>query len=282
MNRREEIIFAIDRVPLIPASVTKIQQLIQNPDVDFNQLAELIRYDPGLTANLLRLANSAYFGFTRTISTVQQAIVRLGINRLFKILLTAAVAPLLQSEIKGYDIPKGKMWEHSIAVAIGAEKLARILHLSFPPHTFTTGLLVDIGKIVLGTFIEVGAKPIMELAFERRIPFDVAERRVLGIDHSEVGAILLSRWNLPPDMVSAGRWHHQPQRFEGDSTVIDLVHTADVLVMGCGIGVGRDGLNYRPSREVFQRLALNNHINERVMKAITDDLSELRNLFKMN
>ncbi|MCA8939275.1 MAG: HDOD domain-containing protein, partial [Planctomycetes bacterium] len=117
-------------------------------------------------------------------------------------------------------------------------------------------LLHDVGKIVLGTYVEVDAEPIFEVAFAGSKTFDEAEQEVLGIDHAEVGARLLESWGLPSAMVEAVRFHHRPQALEGDKTLVALVHLADSLVMMSGVALGREGLSYRIQEDIVEALGV--------------------------
>lgn len=277
INKREEILKKIESIEHIPATVTKIYKILKKKDdVDFKEIVKMIEYDPSLTTDILRFSNSAYFGFKYKINNLHQALIRIGMDNIFNIVMAASVGPIMKQGVKGYDLPKGKLWEHSVAVAIGAEQLAKELKISTPSYLFTAGLLIDIGKIVLGSFVDIDAQPIVKLAFEKHIPFDVAERRILGIDHTEVGAKLLDNWGIPEEIVNVLRWHHQPDRFEGDKTVVDLVHAADTLTMIAGIGGhGVDGLNYRPSAKVSERLNLTRAINEKVIAEIINNIEKV-------
>jgi len=277
INKRDEIIKKLDSIQSIPATVSKIYKLLkQRDELDFKELVRMIEYDPALTTNILKYANSAYYGFKYKITSLHQALIRIGMDKIFDIVIAASIGPVLKQSVKGYDLPRGKLWEHSVGVAIGAEQLAKILKINAPGYLFTAGLLIDIGKIVLGSFVDVNAQPIVKLAFEKHIPFDVAERRVLGIDHTEVGAMLLKKWGIPDEIVEVERWHHQPDRFEGDKTVVDLVHAADTLTMIAGVGgYGTDGLNYRPSSEVSTRLGLTRTINEKVIAEIIGNIEKV-------
>ncbi len=256
MSRREAIIAQLGTIPSMPVVVGKLRQLLSDPDVDFKKLAEVLKYDPGMTANILRLANSAYFGFVSKVDSVPQGIARLGTKRMYELILAAAVGPIVQRSIKGYGLPAGELWKHSIAVAIGTEQLARLLGHRVPDHAFTTGLLHDVGKIIMGTFIEVDADPILDLVEQQEITFDEAERQILGIDHAEVGALLFEKWNLPDSVINVTRWHHQTEGFKGDHLVLNLVHVADTVSLMSGIGTGTDGLAYHPSPDVVDELGL--------------------------
>jgi putative nucleotidyltransferase with HDIG domain len=276
MNRREEILAMIPSIPALPTAAAKVLSLLQDPHSGISDIMQAVEYDPGLTSNVLRLANSAYFAGPRKISSLREAGVLFGTSRITQLVLASAIAPVAQQEIKGYDLPPGRLLDNLVAVAIGAEELARALKIVAPPHLFTAALLHDIGKVVLGTFVEIDAGPIVELAFNEKISFDVAERSILGIDHAEIGAALLEFWKIPEEVVKAVRWHHEPEGFPGDSLVVDLVHVADQLSIECGIGVGVDGLNYRPSQAVVERLHLKGAVAEQVTCTMLAGLGTIR------
>jgi len=279
MSRREEILSSINTIPSMPFAALQAVGLLQDPEADMAEIVRIIEHDPGLTTNLLRLANSAYYGGAGTIDSLRQAIVRLGTKCILQMLVVSAAAPLITPAVKGYDLSPGELWRHSVAVAVGTERLAEALGLKPPDHAFTAGLLHDVGKLVLGTFVEVDAGPIMELAQREGISFEVAERRVLGIDHAETGAALLGKWELPETIVEVNRWHHNPDGFSGDPLVVDLVHVADALCLMLAIGAGSDGLQYRPSREVADRINLTTLASETAVCGILEGLNELSELF---
>ncbi|MEA3287215.1 MAG: HDOD domain-containing protein [Candidatus Marinimicrobia bacterium] len=281
MSRRDQIIDQLGSIPAMPVVVDKLRQLLADPDVDFRELADVLKYDPGMTANLLRLANSAYFGFRTQADNIRQCVSRLGTKRMGELVMTAAVGPVMQGQIKGYDLPAGELWKHSIAVAIGTEQLAGLLGLQIPEDAFTAGLLHDIGKIIMGTFIEVDTGPILELVEEQGVTFDEAERQVLGIDHAEIGALLFEKWNFPSAIINTARWHHAPQNFGAESLVLNLVHIADSVSMMSGIGTGQDGLAYRISDKILEKLPINNQIIEACAFETMIKVNELSDLYRI-
>jgi putative nucleotidyltransferase with HDIG domain len=279
MSLREQILEQTRAVPALPSSATRILAMIQDPDASMSDIMDIIAVDPGLTTDFLRLANSAYFAGPRRISSLRDAGVLLGTARIQQLVIASAVFPLVMPPLKGYDLPPGELLDHMVAVAIGAEELAKALQRAAPPWTFTAGLLHDIGKIVLGTFVEVDCQPIVQLAFQQGVSFEEAERQVLGVDHAEVGADLLAQWQFPEDIVQVVRWHHQPEQMPGDPLVADLVHAADTLSVECGQATGVDGLNYRSSPGTVERL----HLRTRVCEAVTCRmLTELQTLREQN
>jgi putative nucleotidyltransferase with HDIG domain len=278
---RNNILAKVRTVPSIPSVVVKLRQYLSDPDVSFDELARVIEYDPGLTANLLQLANSAYFGWSGKIKTVKEAITRLGTNRIFQMVLCMSVAPLVRKPVKGYDMESNGLWKHSIAVAICAEQLARLLKIPHSEEAFTAGLLHDMGKILLGTFVEVDDEPIKDLVQNEGLSFNAAERRVLGIDHAEAAAELLQYWRLPDNVVAAARWHHDPDQVEEKyRNIVDLVHVADILCIRMGWGIGTDGPLYYLAETAEQRLGIDSAIEDEVTDRVGEAIDDLKSILQ--
>jgi putative nucleotidyltransferase with HDIG domain len=279
VSRRDEILERVRTVPALPKAAVDVIDLLRNPDVSAAELVEVIEYDPMLTSNILRVANSVYFAGPQSVSTLREAIVRLGMKRVFQLVMTTAITPYARQPIRGYDLPTGELLKHAVAVAIGTEHLAAAVGREGPPFAFTAGLLHNLGKVVLGTFLEMDPQPILAAAYEEGLSFEVAERQVLGTDHAEVGAELLESWSLPAGLTESVRWHHRPEDFEGETFVVDLVHVADTLSVMTGAGMGVDGLNYHLSPEVLERLGMTTSTAETVMSEIVDSLDEMQAVF---
>lgn len=280
MSTREEILEQARSLPSLPLAAVRVIQLVQNPHVSVGDLRTTIEYDPGLTSNILRMANSPVYKGAGEIASVRDALVRLGTRTVLQLVVSVAVVPVARRPVAGYDLSAGDLLRHAIGVAVGTDLLANRLSMTAPQHAYTAGLLHDLGKVALGTFLEVDAKPIRQLAFEKGMPFEQAESAVLGTDHAEVGAELLKSWNVPPCIVDVVRWHHEPENFTGeDTSALDLVHVADIIGQLSGVGLGTDGLNYRPCPEVIERLHITSQISEEVTNAMLTELRELEGLF---
>lgn len=279
MTHRENVLERIREMPQLPASATQVLQMVENPDAKTEDLARAIEYEPSLALNVLRLANSAYFGRPRSVSSVREAIIRLGMKNIVRLVLSCAVAPMQEQEVTGYGLRSGELWEHSISVAVAAETLAKMLGKQTPEHTFTAGLLHDVGKIALGTFVEQYLSRMNEYALQNKLPFEEAERQIIGIDHAEAGAILVESWGLPSCIVDVVRWHQEPEQAPSQDLVLDLVHAADALILTGGVGAGNDGLNYRLSRSVVTRLGVSIHVAEAVACMTMSAVEELKSVF---
>ena len=277
MTDKTAILKQIKNVPSLPSVVIRIRKYLNDPDVSFDELAKVIEHDPGLTANILQLANSAFFGWSRKIKTVREAITRLGTNRIFQMVLCMSVAPLVRKAVRGYDMEADSLWEHSFATAIIAEKMVAALKLRGREEAFTAGLLHDMGKVVLGTFVEVDDEPIKAMVAREGLSFDEAERLVLGLDHAEVAAELLAAWKVPDEVVAAARWHHRPESADPHhQQIVDVIHLADALAMRMGWGSGVDLGHYRVAEDAMARIGLTREVAAEVTAAADPEIRELR------
>ena len=276
MSRRDDIIAALATIPSLPTAVIEATKLLRDPEVSIAKVTETIKFDPSLTSNILRTANSAYFGATRRIPTLKQAIIRLGTSNVFRLVVASSVAPIAGQAIKGYDLSPGELWAHSIAVGICSETLGKMLKIDYPGYIFTAGLLHDLGKIVLGNFSIINTGSISQIAIKNNVSFDEAEMSVLGIDHAEVGALLLEKWNIPAEISEVVRWHHYPDSYKGDQTAVGLVHVANNIVLNIGIGVGVKGLKRRVSQRITDNLKLSDSITQQVIVKTVAGLKEFQ------
>ncbi len=254
-GKKRQIISKMKSFPSMSGIAAKVLNLLDDPDAGAGQVEQLLKQDPSLTANLLKLTNSAYFGIPSKIGSVRHAIAMLGWKRLSKLVMAACVSAITDHKIPGYDLPPGMLWQHSVAVSVTAEGLMRELKVAESDEIFTAALLHDLGKLILGGFVEKELSEIEKVA-ARGIPFQMAEQEVLGTDHAEIGALMLESWSFPPNLVSAVRWHHDPDSAPETSPMTDIVHVANVLCLMIGIGIGVEGLHYEPSVSATKRLGI--------------------------
>ena len=273
-----KIVSKIRTLPSISGVAPKILSLLDDPNSSAEQVQEILRLDPGLTANILKLTNSAYFGLPNKVGSVKQAVVLLGWRRLIKIVLATCVNAVMDKPIPGYDLPPGELWRHSVAVSVTAEGLMKELGLEVDDEIFTAALLHDLGKLVMGEFVAKDLEAIRSAA-EKGAPFQIAEREILGTDHAEIGGMLLKNWSFPSKMIEAVRWHHDPDLAENPGTLIDIVHVANVLCLMLGIGAGIEGLHYQPSSTVTRRLGIKPKQLEMVASQTLQWANELSSVF---
>lgn len=279
MTRRKEILDKIGKVVAVPSCSHRAAALLQDPDADLHELSRVITHDPSLTANLLKVVNASFFGTDRPIMTVREAVKKIGTTQYLQFVISTGVAPTFVKKIEGYDLAPTMHMQHSVTVALVAHELGKVLKVCHPDYTFTAGLLSGIGKNVLGGYVDVNVQAILDLALTKGLSFDQAEDEVLGINHAELGAILLEKWGLPREITQVVRYHLRPEDYIGVDVVLDLVHMANVVAKMIGVGLGVDGLNYVPSLVVAQRLGLNSQHLDRTMANTVEKLQEVHDLF---
>jgi putative nucleotidyltransferase with HDIG domain len=277
----QRILTTVTDMPSMPSSGTRMLNLLENPEASVDAIEDILRHDPGLTANVLKLANSAYFGIPTKVGSPRQAVILLGLRRLVQLVIASCVGAIMGRPVPGYDLTAGDLWRHSIAVAIAAEALVKNKRGGGMEDVFTAALLHDAGKIVLGRFVQE------ELADIKRItaggvPLVLAENMVLGTDHAAIGAKVLESWAFPPDVVRAVRWHHDPEAADGPPTMVDIVHLAEWM---CRTNAGGRNLGQAPeelSPAVVSRLGIAENQVEAVMGKVAEWVDELSDALTFN
>jgi len=274
----DDIINSVPDLPALPSAVLAVMRETTSASATSSSVANQILTDQGLSARVLRLSNSAYYGLTREVGKVQDAVTILGFRTVRSLVMVAGTYPLLKRRLEGYAMEGEDLWHHSAAVAVAASVLARQTERFNADEAFCHGLLHDIGKVALAETLN-GSLPKLMKMVERGSPFDEAERQVLGFDHGEVGAHLATRWNLPKPFVDAARWHHRPDENPTPSLTVDAVHVAGVIAMQLGYGLGADGLGYTLSWSAIHRLGLDADALERVTANVEEAVCAHRTLF---
>ena len=267
----ENILEAVNDIPALPQVVIRVMQLAEDPDSTAQDIHKVLDQDQAMNARVLRLANSAYYGFARRIATVTDAVVLLGFKTIRGIVLAAAVSDLLQKKYEGYALEEGELWRHSQACAIAARLIARRCRLSNLDVAYTAGLLHDIGKVILNRYMKEAYHEVVDLVTSQEIPFMNAEDQILGFNHAVVGARLAERWSLPPLLVEAIEKHHQPGQASEDQKLTAIIHLADAVCLSMGIGIGVDGLLYPVYPETLALLG----VSEADLEAIVSDMTDL-------
>lgn len=250
----DQLIREADKLPPIPQAAQKALALIRTPEeASASKLARIIEMDQVLTTQVLRWANSAYYGMENRIATAQQAIVVLGLEVIQELIMTYSFSDRLYKALPGYELQRGDLWQHALGTAIGAKLISKHLHLKIDEDAYFAGLLCDIGKLVFEKLLRESGINRLEWGQQS---FLELERANFGIDHATLGAEIGRRWQLPENLVTAIAHHHEPQAAKEHSALVATVHVADVSMMILGIGIGIDGLRYPLEDDALQRLGI--------------------------
>jgi HD-like signal output (HDOD) protein len=236
-NELKALVHKITDLPTLPAMMATITRLMQDPRTSAEELGRAIATDPALVSKVLKLVNSAFYGFPGRISTITQAIVILGFSTIRNVVLTTSVLKAFgrNSAQSGFDV--SKFWEHSLLTGAIARSLAVERDANFIEETFIAGLLHDMGRIVLSQKLTSEFDKVVLVQTKAGISQLKAEQSVLKLTHGDIGGWLARKWNLPIPYVEVMRFHHFPldcaqqdPNTQTDTTnLIYLVHAADVL-----------------------------------------------------
>ncbi|PMP94625.1 MAG: HD family phosphohydrolase [Thermodesulfobacterium geofontis] len=247
----------LEGLPTLPPIVQRLNLMIEDEKTSINQIADLIEKDQVITSKILRLANSAFYGFPKKVSTVQNALMLLGINVVKVLIITSSIFDIIYKEDVG-------LWEHSIGVAACSRILAEKVGLKEPQEVATAGLLHDLGRIVQKVGFKEDYEKISELVKNGKDAIQ-AEKEVLGIDHAEIGSFLMRTWNLPDRLVETVDAHHELEKAKEFKKEAAVVHLSDVLIHVRGYGVS-----------LYKKVPL---LQEKALKILKINLFEIKDIF---
>jgi HD-like signal output (HDOD) protein len=245
----------IENLPTLPIVVQQIQKLIASPNSNMIQIASIIARDQAIAARVIRLINSAFYGLNGKVSSIQQAIVLLGLNTVKNLVVGVSVIKTfagIPGAASFFD--REKFWMHTFSCALGARMIAKELGQNEVEDFFLAGLLHDIGILVFDQFFHQAFIAAVQKSVRGQIDFTIVEREILGATHGDVGDFIARKWKIPLSIVHAIHYHHQPgvtdRECEASLLVISVVHAADIASYNRGVDPGfKTGQNiyYEPA-----------------------------------
>lgn len=229
INEIQKVLNQIDNLPTLPIIASELIRVLGNSNASMGQISELMNNDQSITARVLKIANSAYYGIRNKVDTLRTALVILGVNEITNIVIGVSL-------IKVFDTENEKLfshqdfWKHSIYTAHLSRWLSKELGIPFHGEEFTAGLIHDIGKIILDQYFHpefVNIIKYMDL-FPQDQVYEI-EQKVLGATHMELGYWLADRWKIPQHIQSAILYHHRPDKAPDNIELCCLVDIADTI-----------------------------------------------------
>ncbi len=231
-NELKACISRIGRLPSLPAVYAKLQEKLKDPECSLDDITAVIEQDMAMSAKVLHLVNSAFFGLYRNVESPARAVNLLGLDTVKALVLSVGVFTEISSSDPLVTAQIRELWQHSLATAVYAKKIAQLegLDNDFVNDVFIAGILHDIGKLLLLVKCESLYGKVLKLAETQQISSHMAEREVLQADHAEAGGYLIGLWGLPAAVMEAVTFHHRLEAYPG-STVSPalIVHAADVI-----------------------------------------------------
>lgn len=254
----------ITDLPTLPAMMATITRLMQDPRTSADELGKAVATDPALVSKVLKLVNSAFYGFPGRIKTITQAIVILGFSTIRNVVLTTSVLKLFGPKPGQKNIDVAYFWEHSLLTGAIAKSLAIGKDAPFTEETFIAGLLHDMGRMVLSQKLAPELDKVLDYQAKNGCPLLEAEQAVLGLTHGDIGAWLARRWNLPTPFVDVMQYHHNPleapvldARQQKDTGIlIPIVHLADALSKDLKDGIIQPASKERAVAQIWAEIGL--------------------------
>lgn len=271
---REQVIARLKQLPSLPSAVSEVLSSFANEDADIETVAQQIARDQALTARVLRVANSSFYGLQTKVGTIHEAVVILGFRAVRNMVLAVGMNGSFRvDQCRGFDAP-GYL-RHGVGVGLAARALAPAARQS-PELAFTAGLLHDIGQLVLAS--NFSSQYVEALAHRKQhdcFLFE-AEQAVLGIDHAEVGALLAETWRFPAAIRESIAYHHGPAEAPAES-LANLVHVADVTARALGLSGAADEMVPALDSEAWARLGVSWEAYAGVLSQIEKSFEETCN-----
>jgi len=276
-----KLMTAVEKMPAFPKSVQQVLSMTADINCSQKELVEVIKRDPVFTLKILRLVNSPYFGLSREITSIHHASVYLGLNTLKNVALgLAAVGSMPRTNKAGLDM--GGFWLHSLAVAAATRMLGAMLGVSREEvaEYFAAGLLHDIGRVVFALYMPDDFKKVQDRLAEPGTSLCEEERTIIGATHSDIGALLAEKWNLPMDLRDAIARHHNPEQGE-PSQLVDCVYVGDLISKKFAYGAGGDFKVDALPESIKQRFSLDFDELVQEMDSLDEEVENARMFIKL-
>lgn len=274
----QEIVQQLPYLSSLPDVVQELESRLNDPRSGMDEYGRIIEKDTALAARLLRIANSAFYGFSSSIENVGQALTLIGLDQI-KILLNAANIIDFFGDIPPDTLNMRSFWEHSIACGIAAKVLAVQRRVGDPESFFVAGLSHDIGKLALLNRVPELYAHVLEVYEDSAKPLFEVEREVLGYDHGIVGANLAREWDFPVTLIESIEGHHHLSAAHIYPTHAAVVHVADTIIHVMGLGHSGEQRASRFNPDAWTRLELPDSCLASTMREVDRQFDEVLRLF---
>lgn len=274
----QQIIEELGEVASLPEVVLELNELVESPDSNSQDIENVIQTDPGLTARLLKIANSSLYGYMSQIDTIKRAIMVVGTNGIRDIAwATAAVGAMEKCNPPYADIKS--FWRHSLYVATVARILAGKCRILRKDRFFTAGLLHDIGKLVLFLQFPEESQKLIDRLEDAHDDVYALEQRTYGFTHCELGACLMESWGLPESIVATARFHQSPETCEDFRLDVAIVHIANSIAAQAGVACHGYESDHAISESAWHITGLSDKIIDSVIELADQQYQEAEAIF---
>jgi len=256
---------SINTLPTVPGVLKRLSNIIEKPRITIVEISTFISNDPALTTKVLKMVNSAIYGFPGRIASVSHATMLLGLNVIKGLLLGVSVFELMQKTMNG-------LYEHSLACAIASRVIAQKKNLKEPEEVSVAGLLHDIGKVILVLEFAQEYETAMKEANDKKLPIFEAEKNQFGATHADAGGWLAEKWRFPRNLIEVIEFHHRPALAKNAPMETAIVHVADLLVRARGFGFAGEDYVPEVNPVAYELLNLSDEDIKDVLRQMEDNM----------
>lgn len=281
--KKDDLMRVLDGIrdlPTLPTSYFKISKLLQDVNTPSREVYRVLESDQAVASKVLRLVNSSFFGFSRRVTQISQAVRLLGYTTIRNAVLSISVFDSFPSKTTQF-FDRREFWRHTIATAIVSRQLARRLKAGQEDDAFVGGILHDVGKLVLDQCLPEEFRKILAYVQDNNVSMVEAEREVFGATHTEIGEYLLEKWKLPNSLIEVVALHHTPANIRSNPQLVSLVHLGDHLSRRFQVGNGGDPLVPEVHQFVFSELGFTGDDLEAMVPQLQEELASSEDLMSL-
>ena len=276
---KEELLDSVSKLPVLSKVVSRAIQLISDPNCSIRDLVDIVSKDQTISAKVVKLANSAFYGTPRRITSLSEALVRLGLKTANSLLITASVSNVFKNMASNKIMTQKQLWSHSYAVAFLSGSIAKATRRQDRDLAFTAGILHDIGKLILANYLKKSYEDVLKLAINQGAELWAIEEKSLGISHAMVGGMVLDYWSFPEVIVTAVARHHLPIKENEFDPLAGILRLADGMVLEKGIGISGENSQSELNDFIQKNLGISDEMRSAFLDLLDSELVAMSELF---
>lgn len=253
-----------EQLPPMPQTISAVMEMSRNDDYTSGQLAEVVCQDPTLATRVLKLCNSGFFGLNQEVTSIQRAVLLLGFEMVKNLVFSSFVNSVMKGDVVGYAQTAQSLWEHSLGTATASLAIAQRIEPKLSETAYTAGLIHDIGKVLMASFMAESFQQVVDHMRERRMGCIEAEQAILGTTHQEIGGLVADHWRIAPELKDAIVNHHTPDRALVAPRLAAIVNLGDSFCGMMGVGSGLEAVDGTVSPEVLKLLGINDALLQEI------------------
>jgi putative nucleotidyltransferase with HDIG domain len=274
----DKVLNRIHALPALSPVVLRALQLTDREFISAREIVGVISVDAKFSARIVKAANTPCYALPRPANSVGEAVLLLGTDAFREVVLIAAARDIFYRDLPGYGVSGAEMWSHSLACGMAAQIVAELTAYSNPQEAFVSGLLHDVGKIILNEEMQTAIAIIRAQMARADCAFIDAERAILGYDHCDIGGRIARSWGLPQHIVQAVALHRKPIVSRQTVPLAGFVHLGEALCCSAGIGLGYEGLDFALETQVLADFKFTEEMADAAVSRLVDKMSTSQTL----